>query len=165
MVRLQKCPGELSFHRWLKPPLPISPLIRPYVSGGFLTGISVCLTSLRYVNPCQDVLVSPVQRGWKAGTFPPLPTLCANPSLSSWKVPSPFPRRPWNKANLKAMGDFKFHMSIWATFFLRILRAQFILTWREWSKTKWPLHEVTSVNFPAGPTVPLSLVYPCTGTC
>lgn len=45
------------------PALPVSSLTRPYVSGEFLTAMSVCLTSLRYVNPCQDALVSAVQSG------------------------------------------------------------------------------------------------------
>lgn len=56
-------------------------VIRPYVSEGFLMGMSVCLTSLRYVNPCQDTLVSAAQRGLKARTFLPRPILSMFPTL------------------------------------------------------------------------------------
>lgn len=57
------------------PALPTSSLTRrPCVSGEFLPAMSVCLTSSRYVNPCQDALVSALQSGWKAaGTFSPPP--------------------------------------------------------------------------------------------
>lgn len=60
----------------MTPSLPTSSLMRrPCVSGEFLPVMSVCLTSSRYVNPCQDALVSALQSAWKAaGTFSPPPT-------------------------------------------------------------------------------------------